>query len=60
MVGEDDNIVALYERNAMVFDEFRGRTLFEQPWLDRFTRWCRRAAIFSTSAAVAPSRSHRA
>jgi trans-aconitate methyltransferase len=37
MAGEDENIVSLYERNAMVFDEFRGRTLFEQPWLDRFT-----------------------
>jgi SAM-dependent methyltransferase len=37
MAGEDDNIIALYERHALAFDEARGRTLFEQPWLDRFT-----------------------
>jgi SAM-dependent methyltransferase len=37
MAGEDDNIVLLYERNAVAFDELRGRNLFEKPWLDRFT-----------------------
>lgn len=37
MAGEDDNIVALYERHALAFDGLRGRNLFEKPWLDRFT-----------------------
>ncbi|KQV32300.1 methyltransferase [Rhizobium sp. Root1203] len=37
MGGEDDNIISLYERNAVAFDELRGRNLFERPWLDRFT-----------------------
>jgi trans-aconitate methyltransferase len=36
MAGEDDNIVALYERHALAFDGLRGRNLFEKPWLDRF------------------------
>jgi SAM-dependent methyltransferase len=38
MAGEDANIVALYERHALAFDELRGKNLFEKPWLDRFTR----------------------
>lgn len=29
-------IVGLYERHAGAFDEARGRTLFEAPWLERF------------------------
>jgi trans-aconitate methyltransferase len=37
MVGEDDNVVSLYEHNAVAFDALRGRNLFEKPWLDRFT-----------------------
>jgi trans-aconitate methyltransferase len=37
MAGEDNNIIALYERNAVAFDGLRGRNLFEKPWLDRFT-----------------------
>ncbi len=36
MAGEDDNIIPLYERNALAFDALRGRELFEKPWLDRF------------------------
>lgn len=30
------DIAGLYERNATLWDESRGRSLFEQPWLDRF------------------------
>ncbi len=37
MAGEDENIIALYERHALAFDDLRGRNLFEKPWLDRFT-----------------------
>lgn len=37
MANEDANIIGLYERHAMAFDEFRGRNLFERPWLDHFT-----------------------
>lgn len=29
-------IVGLYERNAALWDESRGRSLFERPWLNRF------------------------
>ena len=29
-------IVDLYERKARLWDESRGRSLFERPWLDRF------------------------
>lgn len=36
MSGEDANIIDLYERHALGFDQLRGRTLFEKPWLDRF------------------------
>jgi SAM-dependent methyltransferase len=36
-VAEDGNIIALYERHALAFDELRGKNLFEKPWLDRFT-----------------------
>lgn len=32
----DKRIVGLYEDHAAAFDEQRGRSLFEQPWLDRF------------------------
>ena len=31
-----DTIIGLYERHARAFDRERGRTLPEQPWLDRF------------------------
>lgn len=36
MAGEDANIIALYERHALLFDQMRGRNLFERAWLDRF------------------------
>jgi hypothetical protein len=32
----DDTIIGLYERYAKDFDRERGRSLQEQPWLDRF------------------------
>lgn len=35
-MAEDENIIALYERNAQAFDSLRGKNLFEKPWLDRF------------------------
>ncbi|TCL69822.1 class I SAM-dependent methyltransferase [Rhizobium sp. BK251] len=31
-----DNIPDLYERHARIWDESRGRTLFERAWMDRF------------------------
>jgi len=31
-----DAITGLYERHACAFDNERGRSLFEKPWLDRF------------------------
>ena len=31
-----DNTHAVYARNAAQFDEARGKTLFERPWLERF------------------------
>jgi len=35
--GDDaDRIIGLYDRHAQAFDQERGRTLFERPWLDRF------------------------
>lgn len=34
-------IVDLYERRAILWDESRGRTLFERPWLDRFLSFVR-------------------
>ncbi|QRM54458.1 class I SAM-dependent methyltransferase [Sinorhizobium sp. BG8] len=37
MGGDDDKITGLYERHALSFDRERGRSLFERPWLDRFT-----------------------
>lgn len=33
-----DSVVALYERHALAFDQDRGRSLFEKPWLDRFLK----------------------
>lgn len=36
MSAEAHKIVELYERHAGPFDEARGWTLFEAPWLDRF------------------------
>lgn len=30
------DVTGLYERHAALWDEGRGRTLFERPWLDRF------------------------
>jgi len=34
--GAAAGISDLYERNATLWDESRGRSLFERPWLDRF------------------------
>ncbi|RYD93935.1 MAG: class I SAM-dependent methyltransferase [Sphingomonadales bacterium] len=34
--GAAAGIPGLYERNAALWDESRGRSLFERPWLDRF------------------------
>jgi SAM-dependent methyltransferase len=31
------NIIGLYERHARIWDESRGKNLFERAWLDRFT-----------------------
>src|SRR5688572_13859464 len=31
-----DRVISLYERHAEKFDRDRNRSLFEQPWLDRF------------------------
>ena len=31
-----ERIVGLYEENAAAFDRQRDRSLFEQPWLERF------------------------
>lgn len=31
-----DDIIALYERHALAYDEDRGRSLAERAWLDRF------------------------
>lgn len=39
MTGPGDaagDIVGLYQRHAALWDESRGRSLFERPWLDRF------------------------
>ena len=33
---DSENIISLYERHASAYDEARGRSLFEKPWLDRF------------------------
>jgi SAM-dependent methyltransferase len=35
-MSPEDRIVRLYQENAAAFDEMRGRSLFEKPWLDRF------------------------
>jgi len=35
-MADADRIIALYEAHARRWDEDRGRTLFEKPWLDRF------------------------
>jgi 2-polyprenyl-3-methyl-5-hydroxy-6-metoxy-1,4-benzoquinol methylase len=35
--GPADRIVELYETHAADWDKARGKTLFERPWLDRFT-----------------------
>jgi SAM-dependent methyltransferase len=37
MSDNADRIIGLYERHAPAYDRDRGRTLFERPWLDRFT-----------------------
>ena len=39
-----ERIVDLYERHARNWDADRGRTLFEKPWLDRFTALLPRGA----------------
>ncbi len=36
MTQEADHIMGLYQRHACVWDQDRGRSLFEGPWLDRF------------------------
>jgi SAM-dependent methyltransferase len=36
-MAEDENIIGLYERHALAFDELRGKNLFEKPWIDRFS-----------------------
>jgi SAM-dependent methyltransferase len=36
MASEAERIIGLYERHAADWDENRGRSLFEKPWLDRF------------------------
>jgi SAM-dependent methyltransferase len=38
MSSDAEQIVALYERHARIWDEERGRTLFERRWLDSFER----------------------
>lgn len=35
-MSEADNIIALYDRHAGLWDASRGRSLFESAWLDRF------------------------
>jgi SAM-dependent methyltransferase len=37
MSDEAGRIVGLYERHARAWDGDRGKSLFERPWLDRFT-----------------------
>ena len=36
LMKDSENIISLYERHAKAYDEARGRSLFEKPWLDRF------------------------
>ncbi len=36
MSSAANEIVGLYERHAGAYDEARGKSLFEVPWLDRF------------------------
>lgn len=36
MASLADEIIGLYRRHAMDWDQGRGRVLFEKPWLDRF------------------------
>lgn len=37
MADEAGRIVGLYDRHARAWDGDRGKSLFERPWLDRFT-----------------------
>jgi SAM-dependent methyltransferase len=37
MTSDADRIVGLYQRHAATFARDRTKTLFERPWLDRFT-----------------------
>jgi len=37
MTNPADRIIGLYQQHARKWDEARGRSLFEQGWLDRFT-----------------------
>jgi len=37
MSNEADRVIDIYKRHAAHFDEVRVRSLFEKPWLDRFT-----------------------
>lgn len=37
MTDAAERIIGLYERHARIYDLERGRSLFEKPWLDRFT-----------------------
>jgi SAM-dependent methyltransferase len=34
--SEAERIISLYQRHAYTWDQDRGRSLFEKPWLDRF------------------------
>lgn len=36
MADEAERIIDLYRRHAHAWDQDRGRSLFERPWLDRF------------------------
>lgn len=36
MSSDADAIIGHYQRHALIWDAARGKSLFEQPWLDRF------------------------
>jgi SAM-dependent methyltransferase len=37
MADESEDVIGLYERRGLEFDQVRGRALVEKPWLDKFT-----------------------
>lgn len=39
MPSDADAIIGHYERHGRTWDEARGKTLFERPWLDRFLQF---------------------